>query len=105
MSFERGRERKSRQPGGEQCLGGGTALPTASRLSPTYTGWNHCIRRLWRFIAVLSEVAAVGQGRLQINEPGTSRSLKNLPGDLECPRPGLHDPRGHGAAGPRSGSG
>jgi tetratricopeptide (TPR) repeat protein len=33
-----------------------------------------------RFIAVLSEVAAVGQGGLQINEPGTSRSLKNLPG-------------------------
>ena len=34
-----------------------------------------------RFIAVLSEVAAVGQGGLQINEPGTSRSLKNLPGN------------------------
>jgi len=33
-----------------------------------------------RFMAVLSEVAAVGQGGLQINEPGTSRSLKNLPG-------------------------
>jgi hypothetical protein len=33
-----------------------------------------------RFIAVLSEVAAVGQGGLQINEPGTGRSLKNLPG-------------------------
>ncbi|MCT0249053.1 hypothetical protein [Synechococcus sp. CS-205] len=33
-----------------------------------------------RFIAVLSEVAAVGQGGLQINEPGTSRSLKSLPG-------------------------
>ncbi len=33
-----------------------------------------------RFIAVLSEVAAVGQGGLQINEPGTSRSLKTLPG-------------------------
>ena len=33
-----------------------------------------------RFIAVLSEVAAVGQGGLQINEPGTARSLKNLPG-------------------------
>ena len=27
-----------------------------------------------------SEVAAVGQGGLQINEPGTSRSLKTLPG-------------------------
>jgi hypothetical protein len=25
-------------------------------------------------------VAAVGQGGLQINEPGTSRSLKTLPG-------------------------
>ncbi len=33
-----------------------------------------------RFNAVLSEVAAVGQGGLQINEPGTSRTLKNLPG-------------------------
>jgi hypothetical protein len=33
-----------------------------------------------RFIAVLSEVAAVGQGGLQINELGTSRSLKSLPG-------------------------
>ena len=33
-----------------------------------------------RFIAVLSEMAAVGQGGLQINEPGTARSLKNLPG-------------------------
>jgi Flp pilus assembly protein TadD len=33
-----------------------------------------------RFLAVLSEVAAVGQGGLQINEPGTSRSLKTLPG-------------------------
>jgi tetratricopeptide (TPR) repeat protein len=33
-----------------------------------------------RFIAVLSEVAAEGQGGLQINEPGTARSLKNLPG-------------------------
>jgi len=30
---------------------------------------------------VLSEVAAVGQGGLQINEPGISRSLKTLPGD------------------------
>ncbi len=29
---------------------------------------------------MLSEVAAVGQGGLQINEPGTARSLKNLPG-------------------------
>ena len=33
-----------------------------------------------RFMAVLSEVAAVGQGGLQINEPGTSRTLKTLPG-------------------------
>ena len=33
-----------------------------------------------RFLAVLSEVAAVGQSGLQINEPGTSRSLKTLPG-------------------------
>jgi hypothetical protein len=32
------------------------------------------------FIAVLSEVAAVGQGGLQINAPGTARSFKNLPG-------------------------
>ena len=33
-----------------------------------------------RFMAVFSEVAAVGQSGLQINEPGTSRSLKTLPG-------------------------
>ena len=33
-----------------------------------------------RFMAVISEVAAVGQGGLQINEPGTCRSLKTLPG-------------------------
>jgi len=33
-----------------------------------------------RFLAVLSEVAAVGQGGLQINEVGTSRTLKTLPG-------------------------
>ena len=33
-----------------------------------------------RFMAVLSEVAAMGQGGLHINEPGTSRSLKTLPG-------------------------
>jgi hypothetical protein len=32
------------------------------------------------FMAVLSEVAAMGQSGLQINEPGTSRSLKTLPG-------------------------
>jgi len=29
---------------------------------------------------VISEVAAVGQSGLQINEPGTSRSLKSFPG-------------------------
>jgi len=33
-----------------------------------------------RFLQVLSEVGAVGQAGLQINEPGTSRSLKTLPG-------------------------
>lgn len=33
-----------------------------------------------RFMAVISEVAAVGQAGLQINEPSTSRSLKTLPG-------------------------
>ncbi len=33
-----------------------------------------------RFHAVLSELAAMAQGGLQINEPGTTRSLKNLPG-------------------------
>jgi hypothetical protein len=33
-----------------------------------------------RFIAGLSEVAAVGQGGLQINEADTAHSLKNLPG-------------------------
>ncbi len=33
-----------------------------------------------RFIAVLSEAAPVGQGGLQITEPGTARTLKNLPG-------------------------
>jgi hypothetical protein len=38
-----------------------------------------------RFIAVLSEVAAVGRGGLQINEPGTYRSLKNLPGTWSNP--------------------
>jgi hypothetical protein len=31
-----------------------------------------------RFLAVLSEVAAMGQGGLQINEPGTSRSLPGV---------------------------
>jgi Flp pilus assembly protein TadD len=33
-----------------------------------------------QFLAVLSEVAAIGQGGLEINEPGSSRTLKNLPG-------------------------
>ncbi len=33
-----------------------------------------------RFVAAICEVAAAGQGGLQINEPGTARSLKNLPG-------------------------
>jgi hypothetical protein len=33
-----------------------------------------------RYIAVLREVAGVSQGGLQINEPGTSRSLKTLAG-------------------------
>ena len=32
-----------------------------------------------RFMAVLSDVAAVGQGWLQINEPGTALRLKTLP--------------------------
>jgi predicted Zn-dependent protease len=49
---------------------------------------NYCLQALQlfeemvqqRFMAVLSEVAAMGQGGLQINEPGTSRSLKTLPG-------------------------
>jgi hypothetical protein len=38
-----------------------------------------------RFIAVLSEVAAVGQGGLQINEPGTSRGIENLFGSWSGP--------------------
>lgn len=33
-----------------------------------------------RCMAVLSEVRAVGQSGQQINEPGTSHSLKTLPG-------------------------
>ena len=33
-----------------------------------------------QFMAVLSEVAAIGQGGLQINEPAIARSLKTLPG-------------------------
>jgi hypothetical protein len=34
---------------------------------------------------VPSRVAAVGQGGLQINERGTARSLKNLPGSWSGP--------------------
>ena len=49
---------------------------------------SYCLQALQLFegisqrqlMAVLSEVAAMGQGGLQINEPGTSRSLKTLPG-------------------------
>ena len=42
-----------------------------------------------RFLAVLIEVGAVGQYGLQINEPGTSRGLRILPGSwsdlaLDC---------------------
>jgi hypothetical protein len=33
-----------------------------------------------RFMAVLREVAGIGWRGLQINEPGTSRSLKTVPG-------------------------
>jgi hypothetical protein len=32
------------------------------------------------FMEVLSEVAAVAQGELQINKPGTCRSFKTFPG-------------------------
>lgn len=35
-----------------------------------------------RFTAALSEVVAVGQSGLQINQPAASRSLKTLPGTL-----------------------
>jgi hypothetical protein len=38
-----------------------------------------------RFIAVISEVAAMDQGGLQINEPSTARSLKKLLGQRERP--------------------
>ena len=49
---------------------------------------SYCLDALRRFQAmdqaafrtVLSEVAAVGQSGLQINEPGTSRTLKSRPG-------------------------
>ena len=34
------------------------------------------------FMEVLSEVAAVAQGGLQINKPGTCRRFKTLPGTL-----------------------
>ncbi len=40
-----------------------------------------------RFVAAICEVAAAGQGGLQINEPGTARTLRNLRGswsDLAC---------------------
>ncbi len=54
------------------------------------------------FIALISEVAAVGQGGLQINEKGTSRTLKNLPGSWsDLPLAFLI----HVAEGPRSGNG
>lgn len=33
-----------------------------------------------RFMVVLGDMGAVSQGGLQINEPGTSRTLKTLPG-------------------------
>lgn len=50
-------------------------------------------RRCWswmRFIAVISEVAALGQGGLEISDPSSSRTIKNLPGSwsdlaLACP--------------------
>jgi len=57
-----------------------------------------------RFLELLSELAAVGQGGLQINEPGTSRSLRPCRG-LEGYNPGLPDPRGDVAAGLQSVSG
>ena len=49
---------------------------------------SHCLQALQlfeameqsRFMAVFSGVVAVGQGGLQINEPGPSRTLKTLPG-------------------------
>ncbi len=49
---------------------------------------SHCLQApqlfegmdLQRFIAELTEVAVVSQGGLQINEPGTAHSFKNLPG-------------------------
>jgi hypothetical protein len=41
---------------------------------PLPPSWFGACSRWW------SEVAAVGYGGLQINEPGTARSLKNLPG-------------------------
>jgi hypothetical protein len=50
---------------------------------------SHCLKALrllegmeqQRFLAVLSEVAAIGQSGLQINDPSTSRRLKTLPGN------------------------
>ncbi|PZV04981.1 MAG: hypothetical protein DCF23_04825 [Cyanobium sp.] len=63
-------------------------LRQASRNGLRQDAVNHCLDALSRFqemdqaefMAVISEVAAVGQSGLQINEPGTSRSLKTLPG-------------------------
>ena len=57
-----------------------------------------------RFLGLLCEVAAVGQGGLQINELGTSRSLRPCR-DLEGSSPGLPDRRWDIAAGLRSVSG
>ena len=57
-----------------------------------------------RFTVVLSEVAAVGQGGLQIKLPGTSCSLRPCR-DLKRSNSGLLDPRGLVAAGLRSVSG
>ena len=53
-----------------------------------------------RFMGVLIEVAAVGQGGLQINKPSPSRSLRPCR-DLERSSPCLLDPRGPAAAGLR----
>ncbi len=60
--------------------------------------------KLQRFLGLLCEVAALVQGWLQINEPGTSRSLRPCR-DLEGSSPGLPDPRWDIAAGLRSVSG
>jgi hypothetical protein len=60
--------------------------------------------KLQRVLGLLCEVAALGQGGQQINEPGTSRSLRPYR-DLEGPSPGRLDTHGPVAAGQRSGSG